>query len=112
MRPGKIFRPTDAPVPMFPIELESDGTPVGRFTHAYPHHVFLVIAVDEELSKEHKRIANWHDLQNAWVVLFNEKVYLAEVHKRRLMDLTPFAPWDTRYECNAELIEDYRQHVR
>lgn len=107
MKPGKIFRPYDLSVRIWPYPRES-----GKYglSHLFNNEVFIVIAV--ELNQEQKKLANEFNVISPWVVLFKEKVWLADIHNRKLMDLTPWAPWDPQYEHNQDLIKDFKHYVR
>lgn len=69
----------------------------------------MVIAVD--LSDKMKAVARSTDMIDPWLVLCREQLWLADLGRGdRIMDVTPFPPWDERCAHNAELIEDLRTH--
>lgn len=108
MRPGKIFRPTGRSVPLYPTERRSEPDLV--YSRVFNRETFFVVCVD--LDEKLTEVANFYNIYTPWLVIFGEKVWLAEIRNRTLMDLTPWAPWDKDYKHNAELLKDYKHHVR
>jgi hypothetical protein len=109
MRPGKLFIPTASPIYLFPT-IRVDSGPPGTFSTIGLDRPFFVI--DPKPEGELKKVANWYDLHRPWLVLYREKVWLAEIDGKLIFDVTPYAPWDKDYEHNAIVLENYKRLVR
>jgi len=112
MRPGKLFAPTD-----FPIQLVSvncfDNTrrrPRRSYNSIGVGELFFVVSV--ELDEKLHKAANYHDLKSPWLVLYKEKVWLAETFNKSMVDLTPWAPWDKNCKHNDSLKRAFRHFVK
>jgi hypothetical protein len=79
MRPGKIFQ-----------LIENTDFFANDFVHDNPKMVqkgeviFVLSVVPDE------KLAKWHDLHYAWLVLWNEQVGLIDINNLPLLDITPF----------------------